>query len=229
MDDAGLQQFYQIILCFLVFGLSCFGNATEIIDTLDKTNFRIDGKVYVSSSKDKDWVSNTRVLVEGGKYRGFVRNDGSFSISGLPSGSFLVEVANPTYLFEPLRVDITSTGKMRARKVNLLQPTKLQTVQYPLEFRERNKASYFQQREQWRITDFLFNPMVLTMVLPLLLIMVLPKMMNAADPETRKEMQQQMNVLNQKPNMPDMSEMITNFLSGGKKPAKPKPSSKRVK
>lgn len=27
---------------------------------------------------------------------------------------------------------------------------------------------------------------VLTMVLPLLLIMVLPKMMNAADPETRK-------------------------------------------
>ena len=49
---------------------------------------------------------------------------------------------------------------MRARKVNLLQPTKLQTVQYPLEFRERAKASYFQQREQWRLTDFLFNPMV---------------------------------------------------------------------
>ncbi|XP_070198545.1 endoplasmic reticulum membrane protein complex subunit 7-like isoform X2 [Littorina saxatilis] len=116
---------------------------------------------------------------------------------------------------------------MRARKVNLLQPTKLQTVQYPLEFRERAKASYFQQREQWRLTDFLFNPMVLTMVLPLLLIMVLPKMMNAADPETRKEMQQQMNVLNTKPNMPDMSEMITNYLSGGKKAVKSKASSKR--
>ena len=74
-----------------------------------------------------------------------------------------MEVANPAYLFEPLRVDITSAGKMRARKVNLLQPTKLQTVQYPLEFRERAKASYFQQREQWRLTDFLFNPMVFNM------------------------------------------------------------------
>lgn len=88
------------------------------------------------------------------------RNDGSFSVNGLPSGSFLVEIANPTYLFEPLRVDITSKGKMRARKVNLLQPSKLQTVAYPLEFRERMKANYFQQREQWRLTDFLVNPMV---------------------------------------------------------------------
>ena len=88
------------------------------------------------------------------------RNDGSFSVTGLPSGTYLVEVANPAYLFEPQRVDITSTGKMRARKVNLLQPTKLQTVQYPMEFRVRGKTTYFQQREQWRITDFLFNPMV---------------------------------------------------------------------
>lgn len=42
-----------------------------------------------------------------------------------------------------------------------------------------------------------------------------------------QEMQQQMNVLNQKPNMPDMSEMITNYFSGGKKPVKSKASSKR--
>jgi hypothetical protein len=44
-----------------------------------------------------------------------------------------------------------------------------------------------------------------------------------------QEMQQQMNVLNQKPNMPDMSEMITNYFSGGKssKAVKSKSSSKR--
>ncbi|XP_076446548.1 endoplasmic reticulum membrane protein complex subunit 7-like [Babylonia areolata] len=226
MEDTLIQQFFQFLICLLLLSFH-FGCDAESVEGTDKTSFKIDGRVFVTSSKEKDWVSNTRVLIDGGKYRGYLRNDGSFSVNGLPSGSFLVEIANPTYLFEPLRVDITSTGKMRARKVNLLQPTKLQTVQYPMEFRERAKASYFQQREQWRITDFLFNPMVLTMVLPLLLIMVLPKMMNAADPETRKEMQQQMNVLNQKPNMPDMSEMITNYLSGGKKPVKSKASSKR--
>lgn len=52
------------------------------------------------------------------------------------------------------------------------------------------------------------------MILPLILIMILPKIMN--DPETRKEMEQ-LNSLTSY-NMPEMSEMITSFLSGGEKP-----------
>lgn len=55
---------------------------------------------------------------------------------------------------------------------------------YPLKMKALAKFRYFQVREQWRATDFLFSPMVLMMVLPLLLIMILPKMMN--DPETRR-------------------------------------------
>ena len=36
------------------------------------------------------------------------------------------------------------------------------------------------QREQWKITDLLFNPMLMMMVMPLLLITVLPKMMQVS-------------------------------------------------
>lgn len=82
-------------------------------------------------------------------------------------------------------------------------------------------------REQWRITDFLFNPMVLTMILPLLIIMVLPKMMNAADPDTQREVQSQMNALNAKQSLPDLSEFFTSLFSDGKKPTKSKSSSKK--
>lgn len=78
----------------------------------------------------------------------------------MPSGSYDVEVANPDYMFEPVRVDITSKGKIRARKLNLLQPAQVQLTTYPLKFKAKGKPNYFQQREQWRITDFLFNPMV---------------------------------------------------------------------
>ena len=88
------------------------------------------------------------------------RNDGTFTVNNVPSGSYIVEVANPTYAFEPVRVDITSKGKMRARKLNNLQPSAVHQVTYPLKFKARGKANYFQQREQWRITDFLMNPMV---------------------------------------------------------------------
>ena len=57
-------------------------------------------------------------------------------------------------------VVLVLSGKMRARRVNYLQPSVVKTMHYPLEFRERRKANYFQVREQWKITDFLFNPMV---------------------------------------------------------------------
>lgn len=73
MEENVMQQFFHFVLCFFVFNLQQFGNTTEIVDTSDESNFKIEGRIYVSSSKDKDWVSNTRVLVDGGKYRGFIR------------------------------------------------------------------------------------------------------------------------------------------------------------
>ena len=71
-----------------------------------------------------------------------------------------MDVTNPSYLFESARVDITSKGKIRSRRVNHLQPNLVKTLPYPLEIRDRGKATYFQPREQWRVQDFLFNPMV---------------------------------------------------------------------
>jgi len=78
----------------------------------------------------------------------------------LPSGSYVFEIANPSYVFDPIRVDINSKGKIRARHVNNIQPSAVHTVTYPIRFKARGMASYFHMREQWRITDFLFSPMV---------------------------------------------------------------------
>ena len=46
-------------------------------------------------------------------------------LQGLNSGSYLVEVVNPDYMFEPARVHINSKGKHRARKNNLVQPSQV--------------------------------------------------------------------------------------------------------
>lgn len=43
----------------------------------------------------------------------FFRTDGSFVVHDVPSGSYVVEVISPAHKFEPVRVDITSKGKMR--------------------------------------------------------------------------------------------------------------------
>ena len=110
-----------------------------------------------------------------------------------------------------MKVDITSRGKIRARKVNYLQPSQVSHLPYPLKLSPTGPYRYFQAREQWRITDVLLSPMVLMMVLPLVIIVILPKMMS--DPETRREMEQ---VSLPKYEMPEMSELITNFFGGPK-------------
>ncbi|XP_077984350.1 endoplasmic reticulum membrane protein complex subunit 7-like [Glandiceps talaboti] len=189
--------------------------------------YRIEGKVSVAGTKAQEWLPGTRIMVDGGQYVGFLKSDGSFTVNNVPSGSYVVEVINPTYSFEPARVDITSKGKMRARKLNYVQSASVVTTNYPLRFKAKGLASYFQKREQWKVTDFLMNPMVLMMVLPLVLLFILPKMMNAQDPEVQKEMQSSMSMLTPKQDLPDMSEVLTGWLfPGGKKKDKSK-SSKR--
>lgn len=177
------------------------------------------GKVNIRM--DELDLENTRILVDDGLYVGFLRSDGTFTIPGLQSGSYVVEVSSPRNVYEPVRVDINTKGKIRTRRLNLLQPSDITILRYPLNFESKGYPNYFFKREQFRVMDILMSPMVLMMVLPLLLIVVLPKLINQ-DPELQRELQQTSNILQPNQNMPDISEMAFNFFEGGKK----KPSSR---
>jgi len=178
--------------------------------------FTIEGKVSIPQTLNFDWVTQSRILVDGGKYLGFLKEDGSFVVTNVPPGSYVVEVASPDFDFDPARVEITSRGKMRARRVNNLGSGQPVTLAYPLRFKAKSPTQYFMQREEWRITDVIKNPMVMMMILPVILIGVLPKLMNSQDPEIQREMQQSMNALQPNTaNMPDMAEMMTSIFGGG--------------
>ena len=91
---------------------------------------------------------------------GFIKSDGIFTVNFIPSGSHLVEVVSPNYIFEKVRIDITKAGKIRARKANFVQPNAVQVIPYPLRFHADGQAPFFEIRETWKVTDVLFNPMV---------------------------------------------------------------------
>jgi len=209
-----------LVTIFSIFLIgSVYGDDAYDVENTGSTNgahkVKIEGKVVMpqdDSISDK-WRSNTRILVNYGEYVGFVREDNTFTVSNVPPGSYIVEVANKDYIFEPFRVDITSKGKLRARKLLHLQPSQVVNVAYPLKFVAKQPAMYFKAREVWRVTDFLMNPMVLMMVVPFLLIMVLPKLINTADPEVQREMQNSLQM--PKYDLPELSELMTNFFGGG--------------
>ncbi|XP_049877061.1 ER membrane protein complex subunit 7 [Pectinophora gossypiella] len=194
-----------------------FGNVICAVNPVEEEvgngRYVIEGRVFPPEElAHVNWQTEMRIHVNGGEFIGFVRNDGSFVVHNVPSGSYVVEVVHPDYMYEPVRVEINSKGKYRARKLNFIQTSQVIQVPYPLRMKALSKFRYFQIREQWRLTDFLFNPMVIMMVLPLVLIMILPKMMN--DPETKEDLKQISN-LTRMSDMPEMSEMITSLFSGG--------------
>ncbi|KAJ8934465.1 hypothetical protein NQ314_013340 [Rhamnusium bicolor] len=206
------KRIFSLIFLFM---LSSFNvNAdTSLEEESDSSRYVIEGRVFPLSdyqTSQVNWQANTKIHVNGGEYIGFVRKDGSFVVHNIPAGSYVVEVLNPEYTFEPARVEINSKGKYRARKVNHIKTSEVIVVPYPLRMKALGRTRYFQIREQWRITDLLFNPMIMMMVLPLFLIMVLPKMMN--DPDTKKEMEQIQSMA--KFELPEMSDMVSNFLAG---------------
>ena len=203
------------IMIFYLFCAALFVpmiSGSDLDSEIENSSFQIEGKVTPPDPKPKDWYWSTRIYIDGGRRMAYIKEDNTFSITGLQSGSYLLEVSNPDFYYEPVRVDINSKGKVRARMVNNVQPTQVNQLPYPLRLKTPGRFKYFEKREEWKVTDMLMNPMVIMMVLPLLLITVLPKMMN--DPETKREMeqmQQQMNVNNQ---LPDPSEWLASYFGG---------------
>ena len=138
----------------------------------------------------------------------------------LPTGSYLLEVSHPDYFYEPVRVDINSKGKIRAREVNNVQPSQVTQVTYPLRFKPLSRHKFFQKREEFGMSDVLRNPMVWMMLLPLVLVTILPRMMTEED--TKRELEQVQQCMNVHQNLPEVSAIMAN-LFGSSSSRKKKP------
>ena len=94
-----------------------------------------------------------------------MKEDNSFAFQGLSPGIYLVEV----FMYEQVRVDINSKGENRARKNNPVQPNQVTQLPYPFKAKPLGKFKFrcFEKRDECKITDVLFNPMVMMMVMTL--------------------------------------------------------------
>ncbi|GAV08087.1 hypothetical protein RvY_17832 [Ramazzottius varieornatus] len=186
----------------------------------DSDLYAVEGKLVYVKSHDTKFIDGvrTKIALDGGEYFGFLNEDReSFTVYGVPPGSYLVEVYHPEFLFEAARVDISSKGKIRARRDGSEGGAGQNQLAYPLRLKLQRKATYFQAKEAMRITDMLMNPMVLMMVLPLLVMIGIPKLLSQVDPEASREMQSTLNMASQPM---DLSSMMSQLLGGGAPPPK---------
>lgn len=96
-----------------IFALTvCTAHCDSVIGEDDGSSvsglYTIEGRVYAPEyllpGSDSNWQQGTVVSINGGEFKGFLREDGSFVISSVPSGSYVVEVINPDYFYEPVSI-----------------------------------------------------------------------------------------------------------------------------
>lgn len=93
------------ILFLVTFCLSNIVNCENNIDEYDTNNglYSIEGKVYapeIYTSFDLNWQRDTVITINDGEYSGFLKEDGTFVINAVPTGSYVIEVSNPDYYYE---------------------------------------------------------------------------------------------------------------------------------
>lgn len=93
------------ILFLVTFCLSNMVNCENNIDEYDTNNglYSIEGKVYapeIYTSFDLNWQRDTVITINDGEYSGFLKEDGTFVINAVPTGSYVIEVSNPDYYYE---------------------------------------------------------------------------------------------------------------------------------
>lgn len=96
-------------------------------------------------------------LSSGRQLTTFVKRDGSFVVHGIPSGTHLLSIDSPTYMFPNLRVDI---GPQRnGIPTVVLADDDTVKLPEPLVIRPAALASYFDERKPLNVIGFLKSPM----------------------------------------------------------------------
>lgn len=118
-------------------------NAASEEEQDGQSRYSIEGRLFLPDGVllSPNWQSNVRLHINGGDNLGFVKEDGSFVIHNLDTGSYVLEVLSPEYAYESVRVEINSKGKFRARKVNHIQTNLVVQVPYPLRLKPLGNRS----------------------------------------------------------------------------------------
>ncbi|KAJ7630655.1 hypothetical protein FB45DRAFT_916189, partial [Roridomyces roridus] len=133
-----------------------------------------------------------KVVLDGGRFKGNVIFDGSFSIPDVPEGTYILSVLAHNHTFDELRIDVLESGfEARPYSVGtaLNPPSSILLPQISL--LARTKHVYFVPIDSFNIAGMFQNPMMLLMLFGGAMVFAMPYLMKNMDPETMKEFQEQ--------------------------------------
>mmetsp|Transcript_18390 Transcript_18390/g.39541 ORF Transcript_18390/g.39541 Transcript_18390/m.39541 type:complete len:200 (-) Transcript_18390:560-1159(-) len=126
-----------------------------------------------------------------GKYmQAFCDSDGSFTLTGVPSGTHLLQAHLMGLYYPEIRIDISPKGNVL--QAVFVSPNSKQPVNMPspLLVKPFGELQYFEKRKPVDVWSFVKSPYGIMIVFSVFAIFIFPKI--KVDPEEYKEMQEQM-------------------------------------
>ena len=121
--------------------------------------------------------------------RTVVTGSGSFSLSDISdTGFFTVYFAHPMLVFEPVTVEVASSGQISAFTYDALAPSRKSPLPYPLRVIPVHFQMPYVPEEEFNAFQFLKSPMVIMGLVMLGLVWLLPKLQSGVSAEEMQEM-----------------------------------------
>ncbi|KAJ4486348.1 hypothetical protein J3R30DRAFT_3655533 [Lentinula aciculospora] len=132
-------------------------------------------------------LGHSRVVLDNEKYSGGVSKDGSFVISNVPSGVYLLSIISHDHQFDQ---DDSSSEPIEVRPyipATPMSPASMILLPHPIRLSARQRFNYFVPRESFNIMGMLKSPMILMMIFAGGLVLGMPYLMKNMDPESLEE------------------------------------------
>jgi hypothetical protein len=146
----------------------------------------VHGSIDIAMYRKYEASGDIKILLNGGIYSTFVRQDGRFVLFGVEKGTYFMEIVDPNFYYKPLVIEVTDRGvdvydgvpgQVRGKKTD-----------HPISLKPDRPIAWFDKREPFSVMKLLYNPMVLMTGVTLLIVFLAPKMQ--LDPEQMKEMRE---------------------------------------
>ncbi|KAJ1829805.1 hypothetical protein LPJ56_000117 [Coemansia sp. RSA 2599] len=189
-------MYWFSLFVFVLFLTTLASAATDAASATEEKTYRVRGSIIANDvlADVSSLPVETRVVINGGEYTGFIQKDGAFAVDNVKLGDSLLEIASSEYAFPKIHVRISlkedGRASIAARYVQVGSDWSddAPVLAYPLRIAAASKYDFFTERQGFSIIAMFSNPYMMMVGVSLIAVFLLPKLQANIDPEVLEEM-----------------------------------------
>ncbi|PPQ76413.1 hypothetical protein CVT24_012630 [Panaeolus cyanescens] len=140
-------------------------------------------------------LGQSKASLDNGFITGSIKQDGSFQLSSVPDGTYILSIISHDYIFDQVLITVNDTSTIPDVRPYIpgtpTKPPSSVNLFYPVVFIPRGKNNYYVPLEKFNLATMLSNPMMLLMIGGAGMMLGMPYLIKNLDPEALEELKEQ--------------------------------------